>query len=174
MMNSLSLNSIDNLFTLFNLKEDSKDCQSQKLTNLPKNNLSHNPNEIESKINNNNSGLKNKTILQQLTVGVFFHHRDVQVVLEELTHAGFPLNSLTLMARNCQRHNWLFDLNIFSHFEKEIFNFSQECEQFFQKFFRRGKYILVVEGTEDMLHFAGKVLSRRLEHSKVWYLVKHN
>lgn len=164
MINSFSLNPMNNLFTLFNFQEGSKAVKQKELT--------HNSNQIKSENENNNALLENQKALEQATIGVFFHHRDVKVALEELNYAGFPLTSLTLMAKNSQRHSWLSGLKILSHFEQEVFNFSQECQQFFHKYFRRGKYILVVQGTEDMLHFAGQVLSRRRQHSKVWYVGK--
>nr|ADN15739.1 hypothetical protein Cyan7822_3805 [Gloeothece verrucosa PCC 7822] len=173
MINSFSLHWLDNLFTLFNLREAERNFQKPELTHVPKNQLTHQPREIQSQVAAHSSKLKAQTFLDKITVGVFFHHRDVRVALEDLTNAGFPLNSLTLMARNIERHNWLSQLNIFSHFEPEIFSFSRECEQFFQKFFCRGKYILVVEGTEEMVDFAAKVFARRRDHSKVWYLVKN-
>ncbi|WP_157867353.1 hypothetical protein [Gloeothece citriformis] len=167
MINTFSFNWIDNLFSFSNLTETS----TKELTDSPtKGDVNHNQNTIKP----NHAPLKSKTRVEPLTVGVFFHHRDVNVVLDDLKQAGFPLNTLTLMARNSERYHWRSGLTIFSHFEQEIFSFSQECEQFFQGFFRRGKYILVVQGTEEMRNFASQVLSRRRNHSKVWNVVQNH
>lgn len=40
--------------------------------------------------------------LSPLAIGVFLHHRDVKVALEESIEAGFPLSWMTLIARNCK------------------------------------------------------------------------
>jgi hypothetical protein len=99
-----------------------------------------------------------------VAIAVFFHHRDVKVALEELKNAGIPLTWVTLIARNCQRHQWLPGLTICDRFEETL------CRQFFFKYFQKGNYLLTVQGTEDAIQFAAQILSRRRKHSEVWYL----
>ena len=102
-------------------------------------------------------------------VGVFSHHRDVKVALEELTEAGFPSNLITLIARNCQRHSWLSKVDTNSYFDGETFNFNRAANEFFQQLFQRGKYLLLIAGDEpDVIH-AGEIIGRRRGHSEVWH-----
>ena len=102
-------------------------------------------------------------------VGVFSHHRDVKVALEELTEAGFPTSSITLIARNCQRHSWLPKVDTNSYFDEETFNFNRSAREFFQRLFQRGKYLLSIAGDESDVIYAGKIIGRRRGHSAVWH-----
>ena len=102
-------------------------------------------------------------------VGVFSHHRDVKVALEELTEAGFSTNLVTLIARNCQRHSWLSKVNTRDYFNDD-FSFNRATNDFFQRLFQRGKYLLLIAGDEPDLSYASSIIGRRRGHSKVWYL----
>ena len=63
-------------------------------------------------------------------VGVFSHHRDVQVALEELKDAGYPFNWITLIARNCQQYNWLPNLIIDECFNEKAFDLNRISQDF--------------------------------------------
>ena len=102
-------------------------------------------------------------------VGVFSHHRDVKVALEELTEAGFSTNLITLIARNCQRHSWLPKLNTKNCFNDETFSFNRPAREFFQRLFQRGKYLLLITGDEQDLSYASSIIGRRRGHSEVWH-----
>ena len=56
--------------------------------------------------------------LSQRAIGVFLHHRDVKVALEELTGVGFPLSWIILIARNCKNYNWIPGLTVDDRFFK--------------------------------------------------------
>jgi len=99
-----------------------------------------------------------------LAIAVFCHHRDAKVALEELKRAGIPLAWVTLIAHNCQRHQWLPGITICDRFEETL------CRQFFFKYFQKGNYLVTVEGTDDAIRYAAQILSRRRKHSEVWFL----
>lgn len=100
-------------------------------------------------------------------VGVFSHHRDVRVAVEELQEAGFSLSEITLIARRW-RSDWLRNLNIYNSFDEESFGSNEAAQNFFQKLFQRGKYLLLLTGKENEMNAAGAIMGRRQAHAKVW------
>ncbi|MGF1588995.1 MAG: hypothetical protein ACFCU7_07095 [Pleurocapsa sp.] len=102
-------------------------------------------------------------------VGVFSNHRDVKVALEDLRDEGFPSNLITLIARNCQRYSWLPEINTTSYFNQEVFSFNQVAQNFFQRLFRRGKYLVLVKVNEQDVTSAGSIMGRRRGHAEVWH-----
>ncbi|WP_319420366.1 hypothetical protein [Pleurocapsa sp. FMAR1] len=110
---------------------------------------------------NNHSGIAHE-------VGVFAHHRDAKVAIEELQEAGFSLDEITLVARNAWHHHWLGDLTIYSYFNEKLFDSNQIARRFCQKLFQRGKYLLLVTEKKNDLN-AGTIMGRRRGHSEVWY-----
>ena len=104
-------------------------------------------------------------------VGVFSHHRDAKVALEELKDAGFPSNWITLFARDFRRYSWSPGLTIHNCFNEETFNFDRISQHFFRRLFQRGKYLVLVTGNGNDVNSAGIIMGRRRNHSKVW-LVK--
>ena len=102
-------------------------------------------------------------------VGVFSHHRDVKVALEELEDAGFPSNLIMLIARNCQRYSWSPAVTTSNYFSEETFSFNQIAQSFFQRLFQRGKYLLLITGNQSDLSSAGSIMGRRRGHSEVWH-----
>ncbi len=110
---------------------------------------------------NNNAGITHE-------VGVFAHHRDAKVAIEDLQEAEFSLDKITLVARNAWHHRWLGDLTIYSYFNQELFDSNQIARRYCQKLFQQGKYLLLVTEKENNLN-AGKIMGRRRGHSEVWY-----
>ncbi len=110
---------------------------------------------------NNHAGIAHE-------VGVFAHHRDAKVAIEELQEAGFSLDEITLVARNAWHHHWLGDLTIYNYFNEELFDSNQIARRFCQKLFQQGKYLLLVTEKENDLN-AGTIMGRRQGHSEVWY-----
>lgn len=102
-------------------------------------------------------------------VGVFSHHRDVKVALEELRDEGFPTNLVTLIARNCQRYSWLPEVTTIGYFNQEVFSFNQVAQNFFQRLFRRGKYLVLVRVNEQDVNSAGSIMGRRRGHAEIWH-----
>ena len=100
-------------------------------------------------------------------VGVFSHHRDVKVAVEELQEAGFGLSKITLIARRW-RSDWSSDLTISDRFDEESFGTNEAARNFFQKLFKRGKYLLLLTGRENEMNAAGAIMGRRQAHAKVW------
>lgn len=101
-------------------------------------------------------------------IGVFSHHRDVKVALEELEDAGFPSSLITLIARNCQRYSWLPNIKLDNSFDEIKLGCDRATQNFFQRLFRRGKYLLLVSGNSTDLSSAGSIIGRR-RHSQVWH-----
>lgn len=104
------------------------------------------------------------------TVGVFVHHRDAKVALEDLQDAGFPLDWVTLISRDCLKYSGLKGLHTRDRLDKQFFNSSENCWQFFQRLFRRGKYIVAIEAPTNSIGCAEAILTRRRGHGEVWHL----
>ncbi|WP_052055586.1 hypothetical protein [Myxosarcina sp. GI1] len=104
------------------------------------------------------------------TVGVFLHHRDAKVALQDLQDAGFPLKWITLISQNCWQYSWLKGLRTCDRFNKHFFNSSDKSWQFFQRLFQRGKYLIAIEAPSNSLRCAEAILSRRRGHGEVWHL----
>jgi hypothetical protein len=108
----------------------------------------------------------------QRVVGVFLHHRDAKVALEELRNAGLPMGWIALIARNGKRYNWMPDLTVCDRFDED--GFSEESWQFFHKYYKRGRYLVIIEGTDDAIRYAQAIMSRRRGRSEVWHLQANN
>ena len=100
-------------------------------------------------------------------VGVFINHRDVRVAIEELQEAGFSLDEITLIARRW-RYGWLGDLVICDRFEAASFGSNETAQNFFNKMFHKGKYLLLLKGKANEMNCAGAIMSRRRGHADVW------
>ena len=107
-----------------------------------------------------------------LEVGVFSSHRDVKVAIEELLEAGIERDRFTIIARNWRDRDWLEDLTVYNYFDERLFGTNSNCQHFFQRLFRRGKYLLSIAGdTKDVS--ASAIMSRRRGHAEVW-IFKNN
>jgi hypothetical protein len=115
---------------------------------------------------------KNCTLIQKScdkirAVVVFSHHRDLKVALDELHHAGFSDDWITLVTRNTKHCSWCSQLIANNYFETK-FNFSQAAHKFFWQLFQRGKYLVLISGNESNVNAASKIMSRRQDHAQVW------
>lgn len=102
-------------------------------------------------------------------VAVFSHHRDVKVALEELDDSGFSRDSLTLVARQAKRCIGCSELITNSNFDDCRFSLNLEVQKFFSRLFKKGKYLLLVNGSEHDVDAACKIISRRRNHAEVWH-----
>ena len=112
---------------------------------------------------------KNCDIQPAHEVGVFASHRDVLVAIEELLEAGFSLEGIALVARQAKHHDWQEDFTIYDNFDEELFGSNEIDRYFFLRLFERGKYLLLVTGTEQDLKSIGAIIGRRRGHGEVWY-----
>ena len=101
-------------------------------------------------------------------VVVFSHHRDVKVALDDLDYAGFSGDCLTVIARHAQRLDYS-GLVTKSCFDAKRFDFNQIAQEFFAKLFKRGKYLMLINGGKYDVDAASKIASRRQNHAKVWH-----
>ena len=108
-------------------------------------------------------------VCSNIEVGVFSSHRDVKVAIEELLEAGIKSDRFTLVARNWQERHWLNDLTIYNYFNEHLFGTSIVCQNFFQKLFRQGKYLLLIPTDTKDAERIGAIVSRRRGHVEVWY-----
>lgn len=102
-------------------------------------------------------------------IGVFSHHRDVKVALEELREAGFPNSLITLVTSNHQYNTWFSELNIAKDLNWQFFDSSHGIRNFFHRLFQQSKYFLLVQGNDFDLNSAGSIMGRRLGHGEVWH-----
>ena len=85
----------------------------------------------KAKNNNYLFSIENNSSKLTHAVGVFSHHRDVKVALEELRDTGFPLNWITLIARDCWRYSWSPGLSIYNYCDEGTLSFNQNSQHFF-------------------------------------------
>ena len=102
-------------------------------------------------------------------VGVFSHHRDVKVALEELSEAGFPGSLITLITSNHQYNDWFSELNTANDFNWQLLDSNHGIWNFFRRLFKQSNYFLLVQGNEADLNSAGSIMGRRLGHGTVWH-----
>ena len=100
---------------------------------------------------------------------VFDHHRDVRVALDDFRNAGFESDRLLLIARNAGRYSWHRELTSYDYFDVEEFDCSQADRDFFWRLFQKGKYLLLVSGTEYDVNSATRIVARRRGHAEVWH-----
>lgn len=105
----------------------------------------------------------------QKVVGVFFHHRDVKVALEDLKEIGFPISKVSLVARDCKQYHWNESLQICDRFDTNLLRLPETLIRVLQKYFNRGQYLTIVSGSQTDVEIASAILSRRPKHAKVWY-----
>ncbi|MCU0537869.1 MAG: hypothetical protein MUD14_28625 [Hydrococcus sp. Prado102] len=107
---------------------------------------------------------------QPCVVGVFHHHRDVKVAISQLQDAGIPMGWIVALARDYRRYDLLSGIKVSDRFEEQLLDVAPGDRMFFYKRFQQGKFLVVVEGDENAIRFAGAIMSRRRGHSEVWYL----
>jgi hypothetical protein len=158
MFNLLLFNKI---FT--NLSETSFDLSEKSIAATPQKTTFNNK-QVKTTITSEDS----HDNYYQKAVGIFFHHRDVKVVLEELKEIGFPLSKISLIARHSKKHNWSSGLQICDRFNAKILELPEALRYLLHHYFNRGKYLVLVSGTNADIQVARNILSRRPKHSEVW------
>lgn len=125
------------------------------------------PAKLSETANQNCTLVQNNSCNQTRAVVVFSHHRDLKVALDELHHAGFSNDWITLITRNTKHCSWCSELIANNYFEAK-FNCSQVAQKFFRRLFQRGKYLILLSGSDPDVDAASKIMSRRQNHVKVW------
>jgi hypothetical protein len=131
--------------------------------------LSYAPAKLPETANQNCTLVQNNSCNQTRAVAVFSHHRDLKVALEELHHAGFSHDWITLITRKTKHCSWCSELIANNYFETK-FNCSQVAQKFFWRLFQRGKYLVLLSGSDLDVDAASKIMSRRQDHVKIWRL----
>ena len=101
-------------------------------------------------------------------VVVFAHHRDVKVALDELDSAGFSHDNLTLIARQAKRCVGYSEIITHDWFDRQQFDYDRISQELFLRLFNRGKYLVLVNGSQADVNAATKIMSRRRDRAKVW------
>lgn len=125
------------------------------------------PAKLPETTNQNCTLVQNNSCNQTRAVVVFSHHRDLKVALDELYHAGFSNDWITLITRNTKHCSWCSELIANNYFEAK-FNCGQVAQKFFWRLFQRGKYLVLLSGSDLDVNAASKIMSRRQNHAKVW------
>jgi|GEM_PF-6086439 len=99
---------------------------------------------------------------------VFAHHRDVKVALDELNHAGFSYDNLLLIARKAQRYIDYSGLTTYNWFDPQKFDFDLISQKLFLRLFSKGKYLVLISGSDCDVNAATKIMSCRRDRAKVW------
>ena len=103
-------------------------------------------------------------------VGVFHHYRDAKVAIAQLQAAGIPTGWIVALSRDRWRYDELIGVEISDRFDEQFVNVAPGDRAFFYKRFKQGKSLVIVEGEENAIRFAGAIMNRRRGHSEVWYL----
>jgi arginyl-tRNA--protein-N-Asp/Glu arginylyltransferase len=127
------------------------------------------PAKLPETANQNCTLVQNNNCNQTRAVAVFSHHRDLKVALDELHHAGFSRDWITLITRKTKHCSWCSELIANNYFEAK-FNCSQVAQKFFWRLFQRGKYLVLLSGSDLDVNAASKIMSRRQDHVKIWRL----
>ncbi|PMB22524.1 hypothetical protein CEN47_19845 [Fischerella thermalis CCMEE 5319] len=69
-------------------------------------------------------------------IGVFAHRRDAEAALMELRDSGFPMNQVSLIAKD-------------------------SGDRLYSDRFNRGDYLVMIDGTDEQIHRAEAILKRR-------------
>jgi hypothetical protein len=116
-----------------------------------------------------NLDIANNQNCYQKVVGVFFHHRDVKVALEDLAEIGFPVSKVSLIARDCKQYDWNNCLQLCDRFDNNLLKLPDTLIKVLRRYFNRGKYLTIVSGTEADVKIVSAILNRRPKHAKVWH-----
>lgn len=93
-------------------------------------------------------------------IGVFPHYHHTDAAIRELSEAGFPLNQISVISRDQEKHNWIPNVNVRDRFDKTSFGFLNDRHHFFHEQFNRGEYLIVLEGTKAEIRRAEAILNR--------------
>lgn len=93
-------------------------------------------------------------------IGVFPHYHHTDAAIRELSEAGFPLNQISVISRDQDRHNWIPNVNVRDRFDKTSFGFLNDRHHFFHEQFNRGEYLIILEGTKAEIRRAEAILNR--------------
>ncbi len=90
-------------------------------------------------------------------VGTFSHRPNMDTAIQELYDADFPMNQVSVIARDYQRHNLIPNLTIRDRFDS-AFGFLGQRHSLFHDRFNRGAFLVMVEGTQAQIHQAETIL----------------
>lgn len=97
---------------------------------------------------------------RQRAVGFFSNLRDVEGAISELKAAGFPVNQISVVAKNVQRHGLMADLDVQNRLDDRRYGLSTERSSFLQNRIDHGDYLLAIEGTEAEIRQASAILNQ--------------
>lgn len=93
-------------------------------------------------------------------IGVFPHYHHTDAAIRELKQVGFPLSQISIISRDQDRHNWIPGLNVRDRFDKTSLGFLNDRHQFFHDQFKRGEFLIILEGTNTQIRRAEAILNR--------------
>lgn len=101
------------------------------------------------------------SLAEQTGVGLFSSLSDAEYAVTDFRSVGFPLSQITLVANYFRRRDQFADVELRDRFEALSFEIPAEQVSFYQAQLGRGKYMLIVQGTEDELNRAASMLKHR-------------
>lgn len=81
-------------------------------------------------------------------MGAFPRLKEAKTALIELIETGYSINHVTLFINNDDRHDWFPNLKVCDTLDYSFNRLSEDRRLFFQDCFKRGHYILMIDGTD--------------------------
>lgn len=107
------------------------------------------------------SEVSKASLAEQAGVGFFTSLSDAEYAVTDFRSVGFPLSQITLVAHYFRRRDQFADVELHDRFEAPSFAIPAEQVSFYQAQLDCGKYMLIVQGTEDELNRAASMLKHR-------------
>ena len=82
-------------------------------------------------------------------MGTFPHLPEAKNALIELIETGYPIHQVTLFINDDDRHDWFPNLKVCDALDYSFNRLPEDRRVFYQDCFKRGQYILMIDGTDE-------------------------
>ncbi|MBD3887064.1 hypothetical protein IFO70_36220 [Phormidium tenue FACHB-886] len=103
----------------------------------------------------------NEAPLGRHAVGFFSNLSDTEYAVTGLKSVGFPLSQITLVANHFRRQDQFVGADLQDSFEGVRLKISTEQAHFYRERLNCGKYMVIMQGTEDELNCAASIFNHR-------------
>ncbi|HEY9662963.1 MAG TPA: hypothetical protein V6C65_31345, partial [Allocoleopsis sp.] len=94
-------------------------------------------------------------------IGVFHNRRDAEMAVADLQSAGFPLNQISLIARDFGNRDPFRGADLRDRFDAVRYHIPVEEAKLYNDRIERGDYVVVVHGSDHEVRQAEAILNRR-------------
>ncbi|MEB3311198.1 MAG: hypothetical protein VKJ02_13295 [Snowella sp.] len=94
-------------------------------------------------------------------IGIFSDYDSAEVALKDLENSGFPMNKISVIGRDVNNYRWHADFKVRDRLDEIRSSFAPDQVNFYDDRLSRGHYLVEVEGSEEDIDRAERVLSHR-------------